>query len=117
MKAYLIDVNLPRNFAPWNNEEYEHVVEINDEWKDSEIWSYAKENNLTIVTKDADFSELILLNDPPPKIIHIKGSRNNNSTEFAPKFRSGWVDLREHSRKRSQAYVEDCASKERPKMT
>lgn len=36
MKAYLIDVNLPRNFAPWNTEEYEHVVEINDEWKDSE---------------------------------------------------------------------------------
>ncbi len=40
--------------------------------KDSKIWKYAKENNLTIVTKDADFSDLILLNNPPPKVIHIK---------------------------------------------
>jgi len=24
------------------------------------------------VTKDADFSEYVLLNDPPPRVIHIK---------------------------------------------
>ncbi len=33
---------------------------------------FAKENNLTIVTKDADFSDLVLLNNPPPRVIHIK---------------------------------------------
>lgn len=92
MKAYLIDVNLPRNFAPWNTEEYEHVVEINDEWKDSEIWSYAKENNLTIVTKDADFSELILLNDPPPKVIHIK-SGNMKMREFHEHIAKIWKEV------------------------
>lgn len=72
MKQYLIDVNLPRYFALWAGEEYEHIVNIDDEMKDSEIWHYAKKNNLTIVTKDADFSEMILLNDPPPRVIHIK---------------------------------------------
>lgn len=51
MKRYLIDVNLPRYFALWSGDEYEHVVEINDELKDSEIWRYAKEHGLTIVTK------------------------------------------------------------------
>jgi len=40
--------------------------------KDSKIWSYTKENNLTIVTKDADFSDRIMLNNPPPRVIHIK---------------------------------------------
>lgn len=72
MKKYLIDVNLPRYFSIWTGEEYEHVVNIDDEMKDSEIWQYAKEHNLTIVTKDADFSEMILLNDPPPRVIHVK---------------------------------------------
>ncbi len=71
-KKYLIDVNLPRYFSLWAGGEYEHVVNINDGLKDIEIWCYAKENNLTIVTKDTDFSELALLNAPPPRVIHIK---------------------------------------------
>ncbi|KOR29745.1 hypothetical protein TI05_14800 [Achromatium sp. WMS3] len=72
MKKYLIDVNLPRYFSLWSGEKYEHIININDEMDNIEIWHYAKENNLTIVSKDADFSELILLHKPPPKVIHIK---------------------------------------------
>ncbi len=72
MSKYLIDANLPSRFSIWDSQEYEHVVHINDELKDSEIWQYAKENNLTIVTKDADFSDLAMLNNPPPKVIHFK---------------------------------------------
>jgi len=45
-----------------------------------------------------------------------KGSRKNNFTEFALRFGADWVDLREHNRKRRQAYVEDCVSEDRPKM-
>jgi len=66
MSKYLIDVNLPSRFSVWASNEYEHVVHINDELKDSEIWEYAKENSLTIVTKDTDFSDMIMLNNPPP---------------------------------------------------
>ena len=72
MVKYLIDVNLPNRFSVWASEEYEHVIHLNDEMKDSEIWSYAKENNLTIVTKDTDFSDLAIMNTPPPRVIHIK---------------------------------------------
>lgn len=72
MSKYLIDVNLPSRFSVWASEEYEHVVHINDELKDSEIWEYAKENDLTIVTKNTDFSDMIMLNTPPPRVIHIK---------------------------------------------
>ena len=42
MVKYLIDVNLPSRFSVWSSEEYEHVIFIDDELKDSEIWEYAK---------------------------------------------------------------------------
>ena len=72
MPGYLIDVNLPRYFSLWSGNEYEHVVNIDDELTDREIWRYAKEHDVTIVSKDADFSDIILLHDPPPRVIHIK---------------------------------------------
>ncbi len=45
-----------------------------------------------------------------------KDSRNNHFPEFAPRFVSDWVGLREHNRRRRKADVEDCASEDRPKM-
>ena len=72
MIKYIIDANLPYYFSLWKGEEYQHVIDINPDMKDSEIWKYARENNLTIVTKDTDFSDLVLLNNPPPRVIHIK---------------------------------------------
>jgi len=72
MIKYIIDANLPYYFSLWKGEEYQHVIDINPNMKDSEIWKYARENNLIIVTKDTDFSDLVLLNNPPPRVIHIK---------------------------------------------
>ena len=72
MKKYLIDVNLPYYFSLWKGEEFIHQKDIDDKWTDSEIWSYAKENNLTIITKDSDFSHRIVISKPPPKVIHIR---------------------------------------------
>jgi len=92
VKTYLIDVNLPRYFSLWSGDEYEHVVNINDEMKDLEIWQYAKENGLTIVTKDADFSELALLNIPPPRVIQIKYG-NMKMKQFHKNLSSTWEDI------------------------
>jgi len=72
MEKYIVDANLPYYFGLWNSEEYVHVIDIDPRMKDSEIWEYAKKNHLTIITKDADFSDLALLNEPPPRVIHIK---------------------------------------------
>ncbi|WP_255478586.1 DUF5615 family PIN-like protein [Rufibacter sp. XAAS-G3-1] len=41
-------------------------------WADAQIWRYAQENNLTIVSKDADSSSRLLLRQPPPKVIHLR---------------------------------------------
>ena len=36
---------------------------------DIELWNFAKKNGYSIVTFDADFAEINILNDQPPKII------------------------------------------------
>lgn len=72
MLKYVIDVNLPYYFSLWNSPEYIHVRDLDDTWTDEQIWEYAKSNSLTIVSKDADFSNRILFSNPPPKVIHIK---------------------------------------------
>jgi predicted nuclease of predicted toxin-antitoxin system len=51
MPGFLIDANLPYRFS---------------------LWQYAKQRDLTIVTKDADFSDWIMLAEPPPRIIHLR---------------------------------------------
>ncbi len=72
MKKYLVDANLPSKIKIWRTDEFESVNRLNDEWTDGEIWDYAKQNNLTIISKDSDFSHRIIVSVPPPKIIHIK---------------------------------------------
>ncbi len=72
MPRFLIDVNLPYYFSLWNSNEFLHVRNLGETWSDTQIWQYAKENNLTIITKDCDFSHRILFAQPPPKVIHIR---------------------------------------------
>jgi len=72
MPKYLIDVNLPYYFKLWHTEDFVYVKDIDERMSDSAIWKYAREHNLTIVTKDSDFSNRILSVVPPPKVIHIR---------------------------------------------
>ncbi len=92
MSKYIIDANLPYYFSLWNHEDYLHVIDIDPHMKDSEIWKYAKENDLTIVTKDADFSDLVLLDNPPPRVIHIKLG-NMKIKDFHNAIDSIWEDV------------------------
>jgi predicted nuclease of predicted toxin-antitoxin system len=39
---------------------------------DPEIWSYAREHDFTIVSKDADFSEISMQLGYPPKLIWLR---------------------------------------------
>lgn len=50
---------------------------------DIEIWQFAREQDFTIVTKDADFVELALLRGWPPKIIRINLGNVNNDDLLA----------------------------------
>jgi predicted nuclease of predicted toxin-antitoxin system len=45
---------------------------------DGDVWAYARNNGLTIATRDSDYNELMMLRGFPPKIIWIR--RGNCST-------------------------------------
>ena len=50
-----------------------HVMPENlDKASDAEVWEFAKKQNYTIVTKDSDFNDLVILKDIPPKVIWLK---------------------------------------------
>ena len=81
MTRYLIDVNLPRYFSLWAGEQYTFLVDIGPAWSDSHVWHYAKAHDFTIVSKDADFSDRVLLETDTPPIIHIR-TGNMKMREF-----------------------------------
>jgi predicted nuclease of predicted toxin-antitoxin system len=57
-----------------------HVQAIGlDSASDLSVWEYAYRNNLIIVTKDADFTDLSVVLGFPPKVIWI--GRGNCSTQ------------------------------------
>ena len=72
MAKFIIDANLPYRFSIWQGPDYAHVFDFNDRWADWEIWDYAKLHGLTIVTKDTDFYDRIILSKPPPRVIHLQ---------------------------------------------
>lgn len=40
--------------------------------QDMSIWSFAAENDFTIVSKDSDFLHLALLRGHPPKVVYLR---------------------------------------------
>jgi predicted nuclease of predicted toxin-antitoxin system len=96
MVQYLIDANLPYYFSVWHGPEYQHVFDINDEWRDSEIWLHAREHDLTIVSKDSDFTDRALLSEPPPRVIHVRLG-NMKMRTFHQRISEIWDEVRELS--------------------
>lgn len=93
---YLIDVNLPYKFSYWNSPLFVHVREFSPVWKDSKVWEYAIEHNLTVITKDVDFSNRALNEPNTVKVIHLKCG--NVSLKGLHSFLSGrWENVMELS--------------------
>lgn len=97
MPKFLIDVNLPYHFSLWNGDDYIHQIDINDEWTDSQIWNHAKQNDLTIITKDTDFSNRVIFHQPPPKVIHVRLG-NLKIRDFFVAINSVWDEVLELNR-------------------
>ncbi len=83
----LFDQNLPRQLVRQLTVEFpgsRHVTEVElDTATDGEIWSYAGEHGLVIVSKDSDFRQLAFLNGPPPKAVW-RGSETRQRVRFSP---------------------------------
>lgn len=72
MVKYIIDENLPVDFSFWNNPSFCHVTDLAESMTDSDIWNYAIENTLIIITKDTDFYYRYLSTLKVPKIVWFK---------------------------------------------
>ena len=72
----LLDQNVSRKLVERLNELFpgtEHVSSaLSEAVDDATVWSYAKSNGFTIVTKDDDFEQRSVLFGHPPKVIRIR---------------------------------------------
>jgi len=79
----LLDQNISHRIIPNLNDSFSEVRQVRElkleNIKDSIIWEYAKENNFSIVTFDADYFDLCNLKGFPPKIIWLRtGNTDTN---------------------------------------
>ncbi len=90
---YLIDLNLPTNFFLHQREEYEHVYDLNVHWTDVQLWKYAKEHAMTIITRQVNYSYQVFLDDRAPHVI-VVGFQGLSLEECNSKFSRNWQEIR-----------------------
>jgi len=78
----LLDQNLSPRLIERLGDLYPDSIHVSkaglDRATDREVWEYAEEHHLIIVSRDADFNELSVLWGTPPQVIWIR--RGNCST-------------------------------------
>jgi predicted nuclease of predicted toxin-antitoxin system len=78
----LLDANLSWRMIAVLNQYFEDCLHVDHigipiPLKDSEIWNYARQNNLIIVTNDEDFVDFVQVKGFPPKVVILRtGNRN-----------------------------------------
>lgn len=72
MKGFLFDENLPAQLRFSPKLPIVSVFKAGKNPSDSQIWQFARENALVIVSKDADFSQRIITHVPPPWVVHLR---------------------------------------------
>jgi len=73
----LLDENLSWRMVTVLKQYFEDCIhiskaELSNPPTDTEIWKYAKQNNLVIVTNDEDFVDFVNVNRFPPKVILLR---------------------------------------------
>lgn len=72
MKGFLLDENLPARLLFSPSLPIVPLSTVGDQPADSQIWEFARRHELVIVSKDADFSDRIIIRTPPPWVVHIR---------------------------------------------
>ncbi len=72
LTGFLLDENLPGRLRFTPSLPVLHARDLGLSLNDTDLWRYARERDLVIITKDTDFSERILVTDPPPKVVHLR---------------------------------------------
>ena len=72
MKGFLLDENLPSRLTFSPGLPVVPFSKAGNNPSDSQIWEFARRHELVIVTKDADFSDRIIMQTPPPWVVHLR---------------------------------------------
>jgi predicted nuclease of predicted toxin-antitoxin system len=72
MKGYLFDQNVPSRLEFSPALPVSSVTVLGPNPTDSQVWEHAKRERLVIVSKDTDFSDRIIVNTPPPWVVHLR---------------------------------------------
>jgi len=94
VKGFLFDENLPLNLQFTPSLPVIHVTNLGNSLSDSEIWQYAIANDLVIVTKDVDFSDRIIISNPPPRVVHLRFG-NLRKRDFHSFLKGIWSEIEE----------------------
>lgn len=92
MNGFIFDENLPINVQFTPSLPVLHVTDLGDSLSDTEIWEYAKAQDFVIVTKDADFSDRIIITSPPPRVVHLRFG-NMRKKDFHSFLKSVWPQI------------------------
>ena len=92
MKGYLLDENLPTRLSVSPSLPVSHARQFGGNPTDSELWNLAEAERWVIVTKDADFSDRILVGMPPPWIVHLRFG-NMRLKEFHRFLAAAWPQI------------------------
>lgn len=82
----LLDNNISPRLCKKLQPEFPGTVHVEDagldDSSDEEVWEYARKNGYTIVSKDSDFNNLLLLRGYPPKVVWLRcGNAPTNAIE------------------------------------
>jgi predicted nuclease of predicted toxin-antitoxin system len=90
--SFLVDVSLPKYFSFFNESHFIFVSDINLRMSDTEIWNYALENELIILTKDTDFYNRLLVSENAPKVIYFQLG-NFSLKQLYQYFTDNWIKI------------------------
>ena len=72
MTGFVLDGNVPGRLRFSPGLPVVPLSSIGQNPTDSLIWDFAKQHDLVIVSKDADFSDRISTSSPPPRVVHLR---------------------------------------------
>lgn len=79
----LLDENLSRRLVPFLQETYPGTTQVTlaglETATDRTLWDFARAHDYVLVTKDADFEELSVLEGAPPYVIWLRGHNPDKS--------------------------------------
>jgi predicted nuclease of predicted toxin-antitoxin system len=72
LTGFLFDENLPRRLTFTPSLPVTLSVTLGKSISDRMLWNHCRAKSLVVVTKDADFSDRIMQETPPPWIVHLR---------------------------------------------